>query len=208
MKIKICGLMRPCDVRLCEDFGVDVLGFVVEYPRDVPWNLTRLQAKELISAAKRPTCIVTGGTPESVVALARELRPSMVQLHYRETVAETAEIAGTLKGFGIKAIRAVYGDADVETLCATDIDAILVDSRTSENAAANIQAVDTNLFHAIRAKSTKPLVIAGGITPENVRDILARTGAEWVDVMTGVESSPGVKDAGKIEALIKRATGR
>ena len=204
MKIKICGLMRHRDVQLCEDFGVDVLGFVVEYPRDVPWNLTRQQAKELISTAKGRTCIVTGGTPEKVVALARELRPSMVQLHYKESVVETAEIAGTLKKLGIKTIRAIYDDANVETLCETEIAAILVDSRTSENAAKGGAAADVDLFHAIRAKATKPLIIAGGITPENVGDILFRTDAQWIDVMTGVEHSPGVKNEKKIVELMKR----
>jgi len=212
MKIKICGLMRPCDVQLSEALGVDVLGFVVEYPRDVPWNLTREQARELIVAAKRPTCIVTGGTPESVIALAEELQPAMVQLHYKETVVQTAEIAGTLKSmagrnapFGIKTIRAVYDDTDIDELCTTDIAAILVDSRTSENAANNSLAVDMDLYNRIKAKSTKPLIIAGGITPDNVGDIIARTGADWIDVMSGVERLPGIKDKMKIEALVKRA---
>jgi len=205
MKIKICGLMRDEDIRLCEEFGVDVLGFVVEYPRDVPWNLTRGQAETLISTAKRPTCIVTGGSPKSVVALAEELKSDMVQLHYRETVAQTAEIAGTLKGFGIKTIRAVYDETEIQELCETEITAILVDSRTSENAEKNSSAVDIDLFHRIKAKSTKPLIIAGGITPENVGDIISQTGADWIDVMTSVEHSPGIKDKAKVEALIYRS---
>ena len=203
--------MRQCDVQFCEDLGIDVLGFVVEYPRDVPWNLTQEQAKELISAAKRPTCIVTGGAPESVVALAEELNPAMVQLHYKETVVQTAEIAATLKSFagrnapfGIKTIKAVHNDADIEELCKTDIAAILVDSRTSGNAAKNSLAIDIDLYNRIKAKSTKPLMIAGGITPDNVGDIIARTGADVIDVMSGVEHSPGIKDKMKIETLIKR----
>ena len=158
---------------------------------------------ENIFSLRGKACIVTGGTPTRVVALARELQPAMVQLHYKETVAQTAEIAGVLKKSGIKTIRAVHDDADIEALCETDIDAILVDSRTSENAAQSSQAIDMDLFHRIKAKSTKPLVIGGGITPENVCDIIARTGADWIDVMTGVEHSPGVKDKVKIEALVR-----
>jgi len=204
LKIKICGLMRECDVRWCEELGVDVLGFVVEYPRDVPWNLTRQQAKELIAAAKRPTCIVTGGTPESIIVLVRELQPGMVQLHHKETVVQTAEIAWELKKFGIKTIKAVHDNAEIEELCATETDAILVDSRTAENAAKNSLAIDTGLFQRIKAKATKPLIIGGGITPENVCDIISRTGADWIDVMTGVEQSPGIKDKRKIETLIHR----
>ena len=202
MKIKICGLMRKGDVELCEELGIDILGFVVEYPREVPWNLTRDRARELIADAKRPTCIVTGGTVEKVITLAKELNPKMVQLHFKETVAQTAEIAAELKKSGINTVRAVADESEIEALCRTDIDAILVDSRTSENAATNIQAVDVVLFNRIKMKSNKPLIIAGGITPENVCDIIIQTGANSVDVMTGVEQSPGVKDRTKIELLV------
>ena len=201
LKLKICGLMREQDVQLCEELGVDVLGFVVEYPREVPWNLTRDQAKILLSAARSPTCLVTGGTPESVIALAAELKPDMIQLHYKETVAQTAEIAAELKKSGIKTIRAVHNEAEIAALCKTEIEAILVDSRTSENAANNGLAVDTDLFNRVKEKSTKPLIIAGGITPENVVDIIARTEADWIDVMSGVERSPGVKDRMKLISL-------
>ena len=204
MKIKICGLMREQDMQWCEESGVDVLGFVVEYPRDVPWNLTREQAKILIAAAKCPTCIVTGGTPERVVALAGELMPDMVQLHYKETVAQTAEIAETLKKSGVRTIKAVHDETEIQELCETGIAAILVDSRTSENASQNDLMIDFGLFNRIKAKSTKPLIIAGGITLDNVCDIVSRTGADWIDVMTGVERSPGFKDKTKIEALLRR----
>ena len=210
MKIKICGLMSRHDVALCESLDAHILGFVVEYPREVPWNLTRGQAKPLIDTARHPTCIVTGGTTENILSLAQELKPDMVQLHYKETVAQTAEIAKQLATFGIQTLKAVAacpvdGESDIDALCETDIAAILVDTRTSENAAQNSLAIDTDLFNRIKARSTKPLIIAGGITPENVSDIISRTGATWIDVLTGVERSPGVKDRAKIEALVKKA---
>ena len=201
MKVKICGLMNEYDVKLCESLGVDILGFVVEYPREVPWNLTRDRAKELLAATQCPTCIVTGGISERVIALARELKPDMVQLHYKETVMQTAEIAKELTKWNIQTVKAVDTDLYIEALCETDIAAILVDTRTAENAAQNIQMIDTDLFNRIKEKSNKPLIIAGGITPENVGDIVSRTGANWIDVLTGVECSPGNKDKEKIEAL-------
>jgi len=205
VKIKICGLMRRQDVELCESLGIDLLGFVVEYPREVPWNLTREHAKELMGNAGHPTCIVTGGSSEHIIALARELKPDMVQLHFKESVMQTAEIAAELKKLNIKTIKAVATDIDIEALCETAIDMILVDSRTADNAAAHSHAVDTELFNRIREKSTKPLLIAGGITPENVEEIIALTEADWIDVMTGVECSPGMKDKTKIESLVSSA---
>jgi phosphoribosylanthranilate isomerase len=195
--------MRRCDVELCEELNVDILGFVVEYPREVPWNLTRRQAKELISATRRPACIVTGGMPENILSLVRELSPAMVQLHFRETVEQTAMISAELKKSGIKTIRAVDSESDIAALCETDIHAILVDSRTAENAAESTKTVDVGLFSRIKTQSAKPLIIAGGITPENVGDIISRTGADWIDVMTGVEHSPGVKGRTKMETLVE-----
>ena len=82
--------MRRQDVELCESLGIDLLGFVVEYPREVPWNLTREQAKELMDNTKRPTCIVTGGSTEHIIALAGKLSPDYVQLHFKETVTQGA----------------------------------------------------------------------------------------------------------------------
>ena len=201
--------MNKHDIELCEQFGVDVLGLVVEYPREVPWNLTREQAKPLIHFATHPTCIVTGGTTEGILSLAKELKPHMVQLHFRETVAQTAEIASELTRQGIQTIKAVAacpfeGESDIEALCETEIDAILVDSRTAENAATNMQTIDVHLFNRIKARSSKPLIIAGGITPDNISDIVSQTGATWIDVLTGVERSPGHKERKKIEALVTK----
>ena len=68
-------------------------------------------------------------------------------------------------------------------------------------------AIDTGLFSRIKVKCTKPLVIGGGITPENVCDIILRTGADWIDVMTGVEYSSGSKDKMIIETLMKSVRG-
>jgi len=198
-------LMRKQDIEVCESLGVDLLGFVVEYPREVPWNLTRKQTKKLIAVAKHPTCLVTGGSPENVIALAKELQPDMVQLHFKETVSETAKIAAELKALGIKTIKAVDSEINIGALCETDLYAILVDSRTPDNAANNTHMIDTDLFNRIKEKSTKPLIIAGGITPENVHEIINHTRAEGIDALTGVEYSPGVKNRVKIEALVNNA---
>jgi phosphoribosylanthranilate isomerase len=132
------------------------------------------------------------------------LEPDFVQLHFKETAKQTAEIAAELKKWDIKTIKAVDSESEIEALCESDIFAILVDSRTHQNAAENVQAVDADLFNRIRAKSTKPLIIAGGMTPDNVSDIVLRTGADWIDIMTGVERSPGVKERIKIESLVRK----
>ena len=64
--VKICGLMREEDVVFCQEAGVDILGFVTEYPLPVPWNLTRQETAALLARVSLPhkSCIVTGGSPE------------------------------------------------------------------------------------------------------------------------------------------------
>ena len=210
IKVKVCGIMNLRDLLLCQRTGVDVLGFVVQYPRPVPWNLTANQALPLISAANKmgvPSCIVTGGRPAQVIALAHKLRPSMVQLHHNESVVDTAEIAHTLLQSGIQTIRAIHDTSDSAALCQTDIAALLIDSRSPETA-HHLQGNPCVEFynqakqHMLSLEITKPLILAGGIRPDNVTDLIAQTGADYIDVMTGVEDSPGVKCPDRLNRLM------
>jgi len=101
--VKICGLTRADDVRLCVRHGADIIGFVVDYPRPVPWNVSAESVNELMKAVSRPaeTCIVTGGEAERIINLTLETRPDYVQLHYRETPADTASIVDNLRKYNI-----------------------------------------------------------------------------------------------------------
>ena len=85
--------------------------------------------------------------------------------------------------------------------------AILADSRTPENAARGSSNLDQVFFGSLMKASRKPVILAGGITPDNVTEILEKDRASFIDVMTGVEKSPGEKDHGKILQLIRRARG-
>ena len=216
--VKICGLKREEDVKLCMDLGVDILGFVTEYPIQVPWNLNRSEASTLIEQVQAPhrSCVVTGGTPEKVIELAASLRPSMVQLHYHETLADTIQISDALRGFDIDVIKTIpltfedrilqFGTAKLETIVAelsqSSLYGLLVDSRGPANASENSTKLDLNFCQTIIKMSSKPVIIAGGINADNVRDIVALTGAKFIDVMSGVESIPGKKDPALLQRLL------
>ena len=75
--LKICGLMREEDVLLCCDRGVEICGFVTEYPVPVPWNLNRERCRELLPLVREraKSCVVTGGPPDKLLDLALDLRP-------------------------------------------------------------------------------------------------------------------------------------
>lgn len=219
VKVKLCGMTKPEGVILCMNFGADVLGFVTEYPVQVPWNLKSDEAERLISYVKKPhrSCVVTGGTPEKVINLAKRLKPSLVQLHYKETLKDTKIISAELKSLGIETIKTVppgererldmFQTTDladiVESLCQTDVFALLVDSRNPNNASGRGRTTDLSFYLKVRDLSTKPVILAGGITPENVFKILERTNAGYIDIMTGIEEVPGVKDENKVQKLFE-----
>lgn len=219
VSVKICGLQRPEDVKTCMDQGVEILGFVTEYPIEVPWNLKRDQAKELINLvpSSYKTCIVTGGKPSDVIHLAYELKPSMVQLHYHETLEETKIIADKLAELGIETIKTVplsqaeqilqFGTTDMERiigqLCQTKVTALLVDAREASNASETGMKIDIELYKKIKQLSSKKVILAGGINTDNIGDILTKTNAKYIDIMTGVEVSAGVKDADKVNYIMR-----
>lgn len=217
IKVKICGLKRENDVQMCMKLGVDILGFVTEYPIPVPWNLSRTEALPLLSMVQSPhrSCIVTGGAPEKVIELAVYLRPSMVQLHYKETLEDTIIISEALRELNIDVIKTVppamedrisqFGTTDIETiveeLCKTNVYGLLADSRVPSNASENGAELDLNFCSQIIKLSSKPVIIAGGINAYNVCDFVTQTGTGLIDIMTGVESIPGEKDATLLSRL-------
>jgi len=218
ISVKICGLKTEKDVKLCQESGADMIGFVTEYPIPVPWNLSRNEAAELLKYVQMPckSCLVTGGIPEKTISLAKELRPDFIQLHYNETFEETIEIAEELKPLNIEIIKTFplsdhdrirqFGTANMERivklLCETEIFGILVDSRSPSNAAGKGETADFEVFKEVKALSSKHVILGGGITPDNIRKIVEETNAEFVDVMTGVEQSLGIKDENKIKNLM------
>lgn len=217
--LKICGIMREEDAVLCAESHADVLGFVTEYPVSVPWNLRREETKRLLDALKGTgeagvkSCVVTGGSVEKVIALARELRPDYVQLHYSETLAELRVIAAELHALGIGVVRSIpsdpqrrmemFGSADesdiFEKIREAGGDAGLLDSRDAGNAAVGGESILAN--KAVRPEADLMLVIGGGITGENAWEACERFHPDMIDVMTGSETAPGRKDRALIKSL-------
>lgn len=218
-KLKICGLMRPEDVNLCCRARVDICGFVTEYPLAVPWNLTREQCVGLLPYVASPTksCIVTGGRREHILELALTLQPDYVQLHFKERIADVKFLVRELSHRGIQVIKTIplseeerleqFGTQDVKEcvkmLSDVGVSIILVDSRGPSNAVTGGTTTDFALCDKIRETATCPVMLGGGITAENVQEIMDRTQSDFIDVMTGVEISPGVKSEEKVWELMR-----
>lgn len=222
-QVKICGLMNQRDVNLCVEARVDMVGFVVDYPAPVPWNISVDEAEELINGVPTSvkSCVVTGGAVEKVLDLVNKIKPDVVQLHYKETLQDVIEISQSLQKLGIETIKALRigskGMCDFEIsdpalaaqeLSKTGISGILVDSFTEAIAGGTGVRVDLSIFETIKKNSSLPVILAGGLNPTNIHSLISEVHPDAVDVLTGVEEKPGKKDESKIKEFIKNARGR
>jgi phosphoribosylanthranilate isomerase len=201
--------MREDDVQMCAIYGADIIGFVVEYPHPVPWNLSVAEAKKLVSQVKNPTgiCVVTGGTPEKIIRIADETKPDYIQLHSGESLKDTAFLVKELRKRRIKVIKTLFPDTPdllntAKEFAAAGVWALLYDPRKPDDAAnggdANL-SVHSKLRQAVRC----PVILAGGIKPENAAEIISAARPQVIDLMTGVERRHGEKDENKVRALFR-----
>lgn len=215
--IKICGLMREEDIEKCILAKADIIGFVVEYPVNVPWNLSVDRTKELIAYFKEckirynstsECCMVTGGSSGKLLGLLEELSVDYIQLHYKEDVKEIQSCVDYRKktGKAFKIIKTIPKENYLGCVKAYEkagADILLLDARTPENAAEKSTIFDTGLFLDIKNSTGLPVMAAGGIVPENVRKILSDLKPDMIDIMTGVEDGYGIKSKEKIEMIMK-----
>ncbi len=217
-RVKMCGLMSSCDVKLCVQAGVHVLGFVVEYPVKVPWNLSVAKVSELIEEVPPyvSTCVVTGGEVEKILDIVHNTKPDIVQLHYKETLEEVYSMSQKLKPYGVKVIKALRMDGSgncdfeisnpviaVRELVKTGVSAILADSHTDSMPGGTGVAIDLSIFKKLQKESTIPVILAGGLTADNITDIIQKVNPFAVDVLTGVEESYGSKDPDKVKLFME-----
>jgi len=207
--VKICGLTRAEDVAAAEAAGADFLGFIVEVKSKR--RLSASQGAALIKGVKTSTVAVTGDPSDQLVADIKAAGFSHIQLHGWETLARVAEIARS----GLSVIKAVPVDSRDEVALATDYsgaaDLILFDAKPAPGAPKDAPrgghglTFDWSILKG--AAMPKRWALAGGLNPNNVSEAILRTKAPMVDVASGVEISPGIKDITLIEAFIANAKG-
>ncbi|PKP71489.1 MAG: phosphoribosylanthranilate isomerase [Alphaproteobacteria bacterium HGW-Alphaproteobacteria-4] len=208
IRVKICGLRDAGHIAAAAKAGANYLGFVF-FPRS-PRNLTLTQARGLALAVPvgiAKVGLVVDADNAFLDALLAEVPLDLLQLHGRESVARVAEVRAR---YGLPVMKAV-GVADADDLAAVAdysqvADQILVDAKAPAGAdlpGGNGRAFDWTLLS--RRRWPRPWMLAGGLTPENVAEAIYLTGARQVDVSSGVETAPGVKDAGLIADFIAAA---
>lgn len=206
IRVKICGLTRPEDVSAVADAGAAYAGFVF-FPKS-PRNVTIEQARHLaveVPFGVAKVALVVNADDTLLDAITAAVPLDILQLHGSESPMRVSEVRSR---YGLPVMKAV-GVADQEDVAALDLyaevaDQILVDAKPPKNAdlpGGNGVSFDWRLISARRW--SKPWMLAGGLTPDNVAEAIALTGAKQVDVSSGVETAPGVKDAGVIQEFIQ-----
>ncbi|WP_412504645.1 phosphoribosylanthranilate isomerase [Roseovarius sp. SYSU LYC5161] len=205
VKVKICGLTEPADIPAAILAGASYLGFVF-FPRS-PRHLVLEDAAFMLSAVPEgiTKVVLTVDADDAMLdALTDAVPVDMLQLHGSESPERVAAVRSR---YAVPVMKAL-GVAGPEDLPQIDtysdvVDQLLVDAKPPEGAdrpGGNALAFDWSLIAARRWRV--PWMLAGGLTPDNVAAAIARTGARQVDVSSGVESAPGVKDSALMQAFV------
>ncbi|MHA1127678.1 MAG: phosphoribosylanthranilate isomerase [Alphaproteobacteria bacterium] len=210
MQAKICGLSTAASITAAVDAGAAYVGFVF-FPKS-PRHLELSKAAELATLVPAGVCkvaLTVNADDAELEALLAQVPVDMLQLHGAETPDRVLQIKGR---FGLPVMKAVgvadEGDLPALNEYARVVDQLLVDAKPPKGSAlpgGNAVAFDWRLIAGRRWSI--PWMLAGGLTPNNVAEAVRLTGAGMVDVSSGVESAPGVKDLDKIAAFVKAAKG-
>ncbi len=207
VKVKVCGLSTPETVRAAVEGGADFIGLV--FFAKSPRNVTVQRAAELASIAKTAGVGVVAVTVDAPSALLDDIAalvaPDLFQLHGSETPAQTATVRDLTSTRNVRALRvAEASDLEVAKAFEAVADYLMFDAKAPPGSSlpgGNGAAFDWSILAG--RSFAKPWFLAGGLNAGNVGAAIALSGARLVDVSSGVESAPGVKDAFLIEAFLK-----
>jgi phosphoribosylanthranilate isomerase len=198
-RIKICGVTRVEDAAAVAVAGADFIG--VNFWAQSKRRVTPPQALDLAAAAKavRPIAIVGVFVDlgvDEVVSVAQMAELDAIQLHGDESPADAAAIA---RASGLPVWKAIAARSGVD-LGAWPVDAILLDTPSPQKGGTGV-TFDWSIVRTMGAAHPR-LVLAGGLSPDNVAAAIVAVAPWGVDVASGVESAPGVKDPTKIAAFV------
>ena len=203
-RIKVCGLTRREDVETALELGVDALGFILaESPRKV--SLEQVAALTVgLPPFVSTVAVVKDPTKEELDDMVGSGLFSHIQFHGHEDPA-------LMKGLGVRTIKAfgISGPEDLEEVADYgEADFFLFDARVGKASGGTGQTFDWSLLEQVRVK--KPLILAGGLGPENVAEAIRGCRPAAVDLNSRLEISPGVKDPERMREAVRkiRETGQ
>lgn len=208
-EIKICGLSTPETLDAALAAGVDWVGFVrfARSPRHVELEAARILSRRAKGRAGRVVLLVDPDD-NAVAAAVEAIAPDLIQLHGRETPERVAAIRAAT-GLPVMKALGIAGRSDLAALAAYAVaDRLLLDAKPPPGAVlpgGNGVRFDWDLLAG--ADLPAGTMLSGGLDAGTVAEALARTGLGAVDVSSGVESAPGIKDPARIAAFVAAARG-
>ncbi len=208
MTVKICGLKTPDSLDTVVKNGAQMAGFnfFPRSPRFVDYELARVLTTQVAGNITR-VGLVVDFSDEELDVLVKEVPLDMLQLHGKETPERVAAIR---KAFSLPVMKVLSvseaGDLEAVSAYRPVTDWFMFDAKPpqgSERPGGNAVIFDWTILQGFNPGA--PWLLAGGLTPENVADSIRISGTPGVDVASGVESSPGEKDQGRIRAFIHAA---
>jgi phosphoribosylanthranilate isomerase len=202
VKVKICGLTNVEDALAAFEADADMLGFMLteQSPRRITIEQAREIARQLPSATMRVGVFVNAKVEQVMFSL-RICDFAGLQFHGDEPPAYCRQ-------FGVKTIKAfrVRDPASLQPMSGYDTDYFLLDSCVPGQPGGTGETFNWNLAVAAK-KLGKPVILAGGLTPQNVAEAVRKVQPFGVDVSSGVESSPGKKDRQKMRDFVAAVRG-
>ncbi|MEZ5308757.1 MAG: phosphoribosylanthranilate isomerase [Pyrinomonadaceae bacterium] len=201
-KVKICGITKLQDAILAAEFGADVLGFnfCKESPRYIPPESASIIAAQLPDKVEIAGVFVNENL-EEIVRVFKATGLDTIQLHGDETPEFTAALKRKTSARIIKAFR-ITPSFRASDVLGHDVEFVLLDSYSPKQRGGTGKSFDWEIAKTVCGIAPN-LYLAGGLTPINVREAVLKVKPYAVDVCSGVEARPGVKDVEKLRSFIR-----
>ena len=203
-RVKLCGITSEDDRDAAVAAGADAVGFIVDVTVETPREVTVEAAADLVDGLPPFVSSVLVTMPDSVedaLALQQAVRADAIQVHG----TLTPEYVGGLRARADATVLAAVAPDDDVAAYADHADALLVDSVDEDGGGGTGETHDWERTRGIVSSVDVPVVLAGGLTPDNVAEAVETVGPYAVDTASGVESASGVKDADAMEQFVARA---
>ncbi len=206
IRVKICGITREEDLAIVLDAGADAVGFVVGVPSS-PRNISLEKAEKLIRLVPvfvKSVLVTVPTSSDALLKTCEKLRPDILQIH-GENITDAFSLREEISNTPlIKAVNSFESSLEASK----SFDAILFDSFADGKYGGTGIVHDWELSKRVKQViHPKPLILAGGLKPENIRDAIRIVQPYAVDVSSGVEVEAGIKDREKVIEFITNAKG-
>lgn len=214
LRVKICGIKNEDELKLALTAGADAVGFITEVPLETPRRITLERARTLVRKVPifvESVLVIMPTSPEEVYQMAERARPGAIQIH-TPPAPELLERIQDLRrengikivqtiGIGKKTLLEIHGE--IERI-SRYIDAVLLDTERPGGGGGTGRTHDWSMSREIVEETRLPVILAGGLNHENVRDAVRTVRPYGVDTASGVEVN-GVKEKYRLRAFIINA---